>query len=61
MKSLLFAVARNGLAKDTATLIKAVDLMAEAMADGHYVAMVLIAHALRAGNPAFGGSLLRGA
>ncbi len=56
MKSLLFGVARNGLAKGTAALIKAVDLMAEATPDGHYVAMLVFAHALRAGNAAFGGS-----
>ncbi len=56
MKSLLFGVARNGLAKGTAALIKAVDLMAEATPDGHYVIMLVIAQALRSANPTFGGS-----
>ncbi len=57
MGSLLYATPRNGLPEETATVIRAVDMMAEASAHGHYVAMCLPVHALRSGRPLLGGSV----
>ncbi len=56
MGSLLYATSRNGLAEETATVIKAVDLMAETAARGHYIAILVIFQALRSGRPILGGS-----